>query len=185
MKRPYPYRSALIALCLCLFALVNTPAQAASKLELDARVQEALNTLYERQSAARALGDKAAGILVFPRIIKGGFGVGGEVGEGALLVNGSTQGYYRVTSLSLGFQIGGQAKTEILMFMTEDALRRFIESDGWEAGVDGSVAVVEFGVGRAIDTNSIQDPIIAFLFGNKGLMYNLSLEGSKFWRISK
>jgi len=173
--------AALLLMAFCL----PQPGLAASKLELDTRVQEVLKGLYDERPAAASLGAKAAGILVFPRIIKGGIGLGGEVGEGALLVNGATQDYYRVTSVSFGFQLGGQAKTEVLMFMTDDALRHFVQSDGWEAGVDGSVAVIEFGVGKAIDTHSIQDPIIAFLFDNKGLMYNLSLEGSKFWKIKK
>ncbi len=160
-------------------------SQAASKIELDSRAQAVLNKLYQEQPAAADLGNKAAGVLVFPRIIKGGVGVGGELGEGVLTAANSTPQYYRLTSLSFGFQLGGQAKSEVVMFMTEAALRQFRESDGWEAGVDGSIAVIEFGVGREIDTNSIRDPIIAFVFDNKGLMYNLSLEGSKFWKITK
>ena len=178
--------SFVVAAALLFTAMVAPPqAQAASKLEIDTRVQAALEKLYSEQSAAKQLGSKATGILVFPRIIKGGVGVGGEVGEGSLLVGGQTQGYYRITSLSVGFQFGGQAKSEVIMFMTQDSLRNFRENDGWEAGVDGSIAVVEFGVGKEIDTNSIQDPIIGFIFSNKGLMYNLSLEGSKFWKINK
>ena len=171
------------SMALLLLALTHT-SQAASKLELDARATAALDKLYERHAAAADLGEKAVGILVFPRIIKGGIGVGGEIGEGVLLTSGDNQ-YYRITSLSVGFQLGGQAKSEVIMFMTEDALADFTTSDGWEAGVDGSIAVIEFGVGREIDTNSVRDPIIAFVFGNKGLMYNLSLEGSKFWKIDK
>lgn len=158
---------------------------AASKVELDARVSATLDRLYANQPEAKKLAAKAAGILVFPRILKGGVGVGGEIGEGALLQGVSTTQYYRVTSLSFGFQLGGQAKSEVLLFMTDEALRSFVEHDGWEAGVDGSIAVIEFGVGKEIDTNSIKDPVIAFLFNNKGLMYNLSLEGSKFWKIKK
>ena len=165
--------------------LVATLAQAASKLELDTRSDATIADLYERQSAAQTLGSKAAGMLVFPRIIKAGVGVGGEIGEGVLIVGGQKVDYYRITSLSVGFQFGGQAKSEVIMFMTEDALRNFRENDGWEAGVDGSIAVVEFGVGKEIDTNTIRDPIIGFVFSNKGLMYNLSLEGSKFWKINK
>jgi lipid-binding SYLF domain-containing protein len=111
--------------------------------------------------------------------------VGGELGEGVLHIGEEIAGYYRLTSVSVGFQFGGQAKSEVVMFMTADALRQFRESDGWEAGVDGSIALVEFGVGKEIDTHSIQDPIIGFVFSNKGLMYNLSLEGSKFWKIKK
>ncbi len=173
-----------IALLLCL-ALAAPSAQAASKLELDTRVRATLERLYTDRAEARSLGQKAAAILVFPNIIKGGVGVGGEVGEGALLQGNSITQYYRVTALSIGFQLGGQAKSQVIMFMTNEAARAFLEGDGWEAGVDGSIAIVEFGVGETIDTNSIQDPIIAFVFNNKGLMYNLSLEGSKFWKINK
>ena len=135
--------------------------------------------------AGRDLAKKAVGILVFPRLIKGGVVVGGEFGEGALLVNGQTVQYYRVAALSVGFQAGGQSKTEVIMFMTDDALELFRTSDGWEAGVDGSIALVEFGAGREVNTNNIKDPIIGFVFDNKGLMADLSLEGSKFWKTDK
>lgn len=172
-------------LTILFLVFATTLAQAASKLELDTRSDATIADLYERQPAARTLGNQAAGMLVFPRIIKAGIGVGGEIGEGVLIVNGQKVDYYRITSLSVGFQFGGQAKSEVVMFMTPDALRHFRENDGWEAGVDGSIAVVEFGVGKEIDTNSIQNPIIGFIFSNKGLMYNLSLEGSKFWKINK
>lgn len=173
-----------LIVCFALILLVPF-GHSASKLELDTRSQATLEQLFEKEPAARDLAAKAAALLVFPRIIKGGIGIGGEVGEGVLRSNGQSIAYYRITSLSVGFQFGGQAKSEVIMFMTQDALRRFRESDGWEAGVDGSIAVIEFGVGKEIDTHSVQDPIIAFVFSNKGLMYNLSLEGSKFWQIKK
>lgn len=160
-------------------------ASAASKTEIDARVDGALEELYGRSAAARELAGKASGILVFPRVIKAGFGIGGEYGEGALLVNGAPVQYYRVTSASVGFQIGGQARAQVLMFMTDEALRSFRSSEGWEAGVDGSVALIEFGAGGDISTHSATEPIIGFVFGNKGLMYNLSLEGTKFWKIER
>lgn len=164
---------------------VPTPGIAASKTELDARVQGALDELYERSPQARELARKAAGVLVFPRVVKAGFGVGGEFGEGSLLVDGQPLQYYRVASASVGFQIGGQARAQVLMFMTDQALADFRNNDGWEAGVDGSVALVEFGVGGDVSTHSGQEPIIGFVFGNKGLMYNLSLEGTKFWKVEK
>lgn len=164
---------------------VPAPAIAASKTELDARVQGALDELYERSPQARELARKAAGVLVFPRVVKAGFGVGGEFGEGSLLVDGQPVQYYRVASASVGFQIGGQARSQVLMFMTDQALADFRNNDGWEAGVDGSVALVEFGVGGDVSTHSGQEPIVGFVFGNKGLMYNLSLEGTKFWKVEK
>jgi lipid-binding SYLF domain-containing protein len=160
-------------------------AWSASKVEIDARVKTSIEALYEVEPAARELAGKAAGMLIFPRVYKLGAGLGGEYGEGVLMVDRQPVQYYRITSASFGFQLGGQTKTEVLMFMTQEALQRFRDSDGWEAGVDGSVAIVQFGVGKEIDTHSATDPIIGFVFGNKGLMYDLSLEGSKFWRIQK
>ena len=157
----------------------------ASKLEIDARVRTTMDKLYTEEPVARELANKAEGILVFPRVIKVGIGLGGEHGEGALLVGGQPVQYYRATAASIGFQLGGQAKSEVVMFMTQEALDKFRASDGWEAGVDGSVAIVKFGVGKEVDTHNIRDPIIGFVFGNQGLMYDLSLEGSKFWKINK
>jgi len=157
----------------------------ASKIEIDARTTAALEALYSAEPAARELAGKANGMLVFPRVYKLGAGLGGEYGEGALLIDQQPVQYYRVTAASFGFQLGAQAKSEVLMFMTDDALQAFRASDGWEAGVDGSVAIVQFGVGKKVDTHSLKDPIIGFVFGNKGLMYDLSLEGSKFWKIQK
>ena len=172
-------------LCLFVTILFAPLSYAASKLEIDTRATAVLERLYAKRAEAESLGAKAAAILVFPKILKAGAGIGGELGEGALIINGQPNQYYRITSLSIGFQLGGQAKAEVIMFMTDESRRAFVESDGWEAGIDGSIAIIEFGVGKEIDTNSIRDPIIAFILDNKGLMYNLSLEGSKFWKISK
>ena len=174
------FPTSLLMVIALTFGAASPQAEAASKLELDTRVNTTLDSLYSRQQL-----EKAVAILVFPQIIKAGIGVGGEVGEGALLVDGQPNTYYRTTSLSLGFQLGAQVRSEVIMFMTDTAYQSFVNSNGWEAGVDGSIAIVQFGVGKGVDTHSIKDPIIGFLFGNKGLMYNLSLEGSKFWKITK
>jgi len=166
-------------------ALASTPARAASATEIDARVQGALEELYASAPEARTLASKASGILVFPRVFKGGWIIGGEWGEGALLVDGQTVQYYRITAAGVGFLFGGQAKKQVLMFMSPEALASFRQGSGWEAGVDGSVAVVQFGAGNQFDTNSTKDPIIAFVYGNKGLMFDVSLEGTKFWKVQK
>ena len=98
-------------------------------------------------------------------------------------INGKTVDYYSTAAASIGFQLGAQAKTVILVFMQDKALKNFRDSSGWEAGVDGSVALVELGAGGSIDTTNIKDPIVGFVFSNKGLMYNLTLEGSKFTKL--
>lgn len=170
----------LLALTL---AGIGMQAQAASREQIDATVQEALGQFYAESPAGRILAEQAAGILVFPRVIKAGLGIGGEYGEGALLVDGSTVDYYSTASASIGFQLGAQVKSQVILFMDQASLDRFRTSDGWEAGVDGSVALAEFGAGGEISSNTAQAPIIGFIFSNRGLMYNLTFEGSKMSRI--
>jgi len=125
----------------------------------------------------------AKGVLVFPNVVKAGFGIGGEYGTGALLVDGKTADYYRTTAASVGFQIGAQTKAVILCFMTDAALTAFRESRGWEIGVDGSVAFVDTGAGGSVDTTTAPAPVVGFVFGQSGLMANISLEGAKITKI--
>lgn len=157
----------------------------ASKATLDADVSTALDNFKTKIPLAPELAQKAVGILVFPHVLKAGFVFGGGVGEGALQIGGETVQYYRTTSLSWGFQLGIQTRTEIVLFMTQDALDRFRSGNGWQAGIDGSIAIVTFGAGNSIDTNNMQEPIIGFIFDDKGLMFDLSLKGSKYWKIEE
>ncbi len=116
---------------------------------------------------------------------KAGFGIGGSYGEGVLIVGGNPAGYYNIVSASFGFQMGAQAQTLIIMFMTEQSLASFRSAYGWKAGVDGSIVVATLGAGGTIDTDTLTSPIIAFVLDPKGLMYSLSLEGSKFTKIER
>ena len=160
-------------------------ASAASKEEIEIRVDATIEVFNERVKEGRKFLQNAKGILVFPNIVKAGFIVGAEFGEGALRINGKTVDYYRTTGASFGLQVGAQTKSIIIVFLEQQALRKFRTSAGWEAGVDGSIALADIGAGGSIDTTNISDPIIAFAFGNKGLMLNLTLEGSKYTRIKK
>ena len=163
--------------------LLAAPVYSASKQEIDENVKVALAEFYQTSQAGKALAEKASGMLVFPKVIKAGFGVGGEYGEGALLVDGKTVEYYSTAGASIGFQLGAQQKSQVILFMNDDVLKKFRDSDGWEAGVDGSVAVAEIGAGGDLSTSTAQEPIIGFVFSNKGLMYNLTFEGSKMTKI--
>lgn len=173
-----------ILMILGMMAFTDT-AIAASAVEIDAKADSTLKMFFEKVGPAKELSAKSKGILVFPDVIKAGFGIGGEYGEGALRINGKTVEYYNTAAASIGLQLGAQEKAVILLFMDGKALDDFRKSDGWEAGVDGSVAVVEWGTGGSIDTTNIKDPIIGFVFGNKGLMFNLTLEGSKMSKIKR
>ncbi len=175
----------LLAIPFTAVPLAVTPAVAASAVEIDADVNAALKRFFHTVPEGPELYYRAAGVLIFPSVIKAGIGIGGEYGEGALRARGRTIGYYNTVSASIGFQFGAQSRSVIIMFMTDRALREFQRSNGWEAGVDGSVTLIKIGAGGTIDTNNIRDPIIGFVFGAKGLMYNLTLEGSKISRLRK
>jgi len=165
------------------FLLTANVATAASAQEIDVKVDAALQHFREKVGGADEFLASSKGVLVFPSVFKAGIGIGGEYGEGALRIGGKTVDYYNTASASIGFQLGAQAKTVIIVFMQQDALDKFRNSSGWEVGVDGSVALVELGAGGSIDTTNIRDPIVGFIFGNKGLMYNLTLEGSKITKL--
>jgi lipid-binding SYLF domain-containing protein len=159
-------------------------ANASSKEQINAEVREAVQNFYRHTSAGKELAQKAAGMLVFPSVIKAGIGIGGEYGEGALLLKGKPVAYYNIAAASIGLQLGAQARTQILLFMSEGSLAKFRNSQGWTAGVDGSVALATLGAGGSIDTETAKKPVIGFIFSNKGLMYNLTFEGSKISKIN-
>ena len=175
----------LFVLSLLLASAAPQHAVAATAVEIDAEVDAALTRFYEEVPTAKDLAKKAKAILIFPKVVKAGFGVGGEYGEGALRIGGKSVGYYNTAAASIGLQIGVQSRAEILMFMTQEALDRFRASNGWEVGVDGSVTVVKTGVAGEIDTTTLGDPVIGFIFGEQGLMANLSLEGAKITKMDK
>ncbi|MGD0531656.1 MAG: YSC84-related protein [Methyloceanibacter sp.] len=160
------------------------PIAEASAAKINADVRATLDQFFRQTPGAHELASSAAGVLVFPTVVKAGFGIGGEYGEGAMLSGGRTSGYYNLVSASFGFQFGAQARTVIIMFMTPAALASFDRIAGWKVGVDGSVTLITLGAGAAIDTNQITSPVIGFVLDPTGLMYNLTLEGSKISRIN-
>lgn len=174
----------MYAVLLAVFT-VTSNSYAASAAEIDAGVGTALSALKSEVGDAGSLISKAKGVLVFPSVYKAGIGIGGEYGEGALLINGKNEGYYSTAAASIGFQLGAQKKSIVILFMEENALKQFQGSSGWKAGVDASVALIKVGAGGSIDTTEANKPIIGFIIGQKGLMYNLTLEGAKFTRIYK
>lgn len=162
---------------------VHGAANAAKPEKIERRVAEAKAEFVKDIGGGQAVLDKAVGLLWFPLIRKGGIGIGGEYGQGALQINGKTVAYYSTASASIGFQLGGQSRRQLIAFFDQAALDKFRNSDGWEIGVDASVAVITLGAGGSIDTTELSQPVAAFIWDNKGAMYNLSLEGSKISRI--
>lgn len=174
------------SICLaCAFVFSPVAAIADSAAVIDAKVNDTIKTFQEDVNGAEVFLNTAAGYLVFPRVIKVGIGIGGETGEGALRVGGKSVDYYRTSSGSIGFQLGAQAKAILIAFMTKEALDQFRNSSGWQVGIDGSVALIDLGGGKTIDSRNVKDPVVGFIFDSKGLMYNLTLEGSKINKLDK
>ena len=173
-----------VLLVLLLGILLPGGAHAATAREIDVSVNVALERFTKEIKGSKELLAIAKGVLVFPSVYKAGLVVGGEYGEGALRIGGKTVDYYNTVAGSFGLQIGAQSKTIILLFIQQEALDKFRKSEGWKAGVDGSVALISVGVGGALDTENIKDPIVGFAFGQKGLMANLTFEGAKISRMN-
>ncbi|MBV8156388.1 MAG: hypothetical protein JO278_01960 [Dyella sp.] len=156
---------------------------AARRQEIDAGADGAINRLFTSVDGSRELASKAQGILVFPRVLAGGLVVGGEYGDGALRSKGSTVGYYRTIAGTFGLTAGGQSRSVIIMFMTPEAYNKFLQSKGWTAGVDASVALAKVGANGKVDTVTGQQPVIGFVQTNAGLMFDVSLDGSKISKL--
>ena len=171
--------AALSAAALLTLASASQSAQAASASEIEREVDAAVKICDASVAGCKAVAHKAKGMLVFPEVTKAGLGVGGSYGVGALRVDGTTQGYYSTTSASIGLQAGAEKHSEVYMFLTDQALADFRASSGWKAGGDASVAVIDEGATKSIDTFTQDHPIIVFIYGKEGLMGSLSVEGSK------
>lgn len=176
-------------LCVVLGVLVLPMApsvHADSREVIDSKVQKAIATFQATSAEGAQLLGSAGGVLVFPDVVKMGFGIGGEYGEGSLLVDGESVGYYSTGGASFGLQVGFEFRALIVLFMNDSELVKFRRSKkGWEIGVDGSIALANVGAGGAIDSATLQQPIIGFIFSNKGMMYNLSLEGGTIRRLKR
>ena len=178
--------SILLVVAFTVGALTSpNPAAAASAAEIDRNAQKALQDLYAKSPSAKTMGEKAIGILVFPGIVKGGFIVGGQYGEGALVKDGKTVAYYNTIAASYGLQAGLQKFGYALFFMTDSALKYIDKSDGWEIGVGPSIVVVDVGAAASMTSTTAQSDIYAFFFDQKGLMAGLGLQGTKITRLEK
>ena len=161
----------------------KTADPAAKGREIDAEVDNALAQLYSSAPGSREMASKSHGILVFPKVVSAGFVVGGSYGEGALRKSGRTAGYYSVGQGSVGLLAGAQQKSMYLLFMTEEALKKFEAGSVWTVGADAGIALVEVGAEARVDTKTATAPIVGFVRSNTGFMANLSLDGTKFNKL--
>ena len=180
MKITTKFSSLLI---LCLTVISSTGLSAKAMNEIDAAIESSLSRFTEEIQGGGTYLKGARGVLVIPRMWKAGVLIGFEFGEGALIVDGIKVQYYQALTTSLGIQFGVGSKDLIILFFDDTAMDNFLYSSGWEVGVDGAVALFTMGAAGASDTITIKDPIIGFVFGQKGLLAGVSIEGTKFTKI--
>lgn len=185
-------RMGLLATLLGVFVFISgcsttSPGRgdpAAQRASIDAGVDNALATLFRQEASSRDLVNRAKAVLVFPNVLEAGFVFGAKRGDGALRINGRTVSYHRVTSGTFGLQAGAQSTAVFLLFMTDDALKRFQDSRGWTTGVDASVTLLTAGANAGVSTNTVQQPVIGYVLSNQGLMAGLTIDGTRITRIN-
>ena len=182
--KKYEITKIIIVLLFILTFSLNHSAFAASASEINAKANVALNDLYKNSPGASTLAKDAKAILVFPDIIKAGFIIGGQYGDGALRKNGKTVAYYRSVAASYGLQAGVQSFGYVLFFMDNSSLSYLEKSKGWEIGSGPSVVVLDEGFGKKFSSTTLQKGVYAFIFDQKGLMAGIGIEGSKITRIT-
>jgi len=173
---------AILSASLALGARATVAADDAAEISKNA--EAALALLYSQVDGAKALGAKATAILVFPKVTKAGLGIGGQSGEGALIKGGKTVAYYRTSGASFGLQAGAQTYGYTMFFMNQKALDQLDKADGFEVGVGPSVVVMDEGKAKTSTTTTMKDDIYAFIFGQKGLMAGLGIQGNKISKIN-
>ena len=174
-----------VLLAAILVSIGAAAASAADRSETERKAAQALESLYAGNTAARLLGEKAVGVLVFPNIVKAGFMFGGQLGDGVLKKGGKTVGYYNSVAASWGLQAGVQVFGYALFFMNDKALAYLDKVDGFEIGVGPSIVVVDAGIGKSLTSTTITQDVYAFIFDQKGLMAGIGIQGSKITKLKK
>ena len=176
----------LFVVCMAVvIGILPVSSYAATANEIDASVNASLDRFVKEVKGAQEFLDAAKGVLIMPGVIQGGLVIGAEYGEGALRIGGKTVAYYNVVSGSFGYQIGAQKKDIVLVFMDDAVLEKFRNSENWRAGVDAKITVVNVGADESLNTMKFQQPVVGFVFDQKGLMAGATIEGSKFSKLKK
>ncbi len=169
----------VLFILICTGWVIPYSCSAGTAAEIDEKVKTVLPVLYSTSEAAGELSKTAKGILVFPSVVKAGFGIGGQYGEGALMVDGKTNQYFSTVAMSYGLQAGAQKFGYAMFLMTDEAVKYLKSSDGWELGTGPSIVVMDEGKAASATTSSLKQDIYVFFFGQKGLMAGLGIQGTK------
>lgn len=169
---------AAVATAGCAQPVINV-----TRTEIDAQVAEAMDVMFSSIPGSRDVAARASGVLIMPNVTEAGFFLGANYGEGALVIGEATVGYFAVAGLSFGLQIGAQQTSHALFFMTEDALFQFRTADGWKLGLDAEFTIGQDAGSAGLSTATVNKPVFALVYNQRGLIAGATLEGGKYSRI--
>lgn len=175
--------AAMLRLATLALLLLSGAASAADRGALERDARAALQKLNSTVAAAKSLSGSATAVLVFPKITKAGLGVGGQYGDGVLFKGGKVAGYYNTSGASFGLQAGAQQFGYAMFLMNDKAVGALSANEGFEVGVGPTVVVMDEGKAKTLTTTTAKDDIYAFIFGQKGLMAGLGIQGNKITRL--
>jgi lipid-binding SYLF domain-containing protein len=174
---------ALIILSGCTVTSAGRQDPDTRRQNINAGADNALAELYRQVPGSQQMVSNSKGVLVFPAVISAGFVFGASHGEGAMRSGGKTTGFYRQTGGSWGLQAGAQSQAMFILFMTQEALDSFNNSNGWTAGANATVAMVSVGANAQATTNTVQQPVVGYVLSNGGLMAGLTIDGTRITRL--
>ena len=185
MNKYFSVTKAFFLLMAMVFGLTapRLAAAADSKIEADSRA--ALKSLYDGSPGAKALGAKARGILAFPNVVKAGLVVGGQGGDGVLLVNDKVVDHYNTAAVSIGLPAGAQSFGYVLFFMSDKVFNDFRKSKNFEIGVGPNIVIIDAGAAKDLNTETAKADVYAMIFDQKGLMAGIGLQGSKITKLKR
>lgn len=180
MKKNHFSKSAALLTALITLLAVNAcstaPRSSEAKAELRHDSAYALSQAQKNDSTLTEFIKRSAGYAVFPEIGKGAIGIGGAYGKGDLYQAGVVVGYCDITQASIGFQLGGQAYTEILVFEDNAAVERF-KNGNFRFDAQATAVALKSGAGA---NAKFANGVAVFTMDEAGLMYEASVGGQKF-----
>lgn len=169
-------RFTFIVLVLGVFSLLNGSWDNVKDDTLEQKAQNSVKKIKNLNPKLNKFFNNAYAYAIYPTVGKAGFGIGGAYGEGVVYAKNKVVGYSKLTQLSIGFQFGGQAYSEILFFKDKSDLELF-KKGNFELSAQASAVAITAGASVDLDYNN---GVAIFTMAKGGLMYEASVGGQKF-----
>ncbi|MFC5192343.1 YSC84-related protein [Algoriphagus aquatilis] len=169
-------KNLFLLLVFTLFSVVAFPQDDEKDEKIMADSEDAKAAFIKDDSGMADFFADSFGYIILPNVGKGAWGVGAAAGNGVVFENGKHIGFARMTQLTIGFQAGGQAYSEVVFFETKEAFERFKEG---KVEMSAQVSAVAAASGASANAK-YNEGVLVFTRTKKGLMYEASVGGQQF-----